>query len=380
MNNFKKVTVILFILTKMNLLLGTDNDFNKIRILIDVPKQFSLTMNGKYDLINSITGERIVTLENKSANFILENGKIKIDNQGLFSGNIEIKNLSNGIVKFDKYNYAGDFVVVAATNKLLLINKLQVEIYLEGVLPNEISPSWNIEAIKAQAVAARTFAYYYKQKNTNLPYDLKSDTLSQVYTGLTGINEIFSEAIDSTQNQVIIFNNKIIAAYFHSACGGHTEDAEKVWERRVPYLKGVPCNYCKAAPYYKWEAEFTENEIIEKFESAGIHFTDIAAILPERVSSSGRWSSIKIIGKPKSIVINGNRFRLILGEEKLRSTKFKIRHLRKKWTIYGEGWGHGVGMCQWGARGMADKGYKYYQILRYYFRGTKIVKISEKFF
>jgi len=377
----KKIGVFIFIVLFLSKSFLYCDDFKKIKILIADSPEILLTFNGKFKIYNEFTKKEIATIiDTKPILFSIKNKKIKIENYGLFSGAIYIENLSDGNIKFNTYKYGGNFYLALSTNRIFLINEISIEEYLKGVLPNEISPRWNIEAIKAQAVAARTFAYFYRLKNSGQLYHLKANILSQVYTGKIGENSNFNKGIKETENEVLIYKGKLIAAYFHSVCGGHTENAEKVWGKKLPYLRGVPCSYCRGAPYYKWEVSFTEEELIKKLSKAGYKFTHISAILPEKISSSGRWVLVKIIGKPTSIVIKGNRFRLILGAEKLRSTKFRIRRYRRKWVISGRGWGHGVGLCQWGAKKMAELGYKYYQILRYYFRGTKIVKISSKYF
>lgn len=377
----KKIGIFSFILLFLFKSLSYCNDFEKIKILISASPEILLTFNGKFKIYNEFTREEIVTIMGtKPLLFSIKDRKIKIGDYNLFYSAIYIENLSDGNIKFNSHKYNGNFYLVFNTNSIFLINEITIEEYLKGVLPNEISPSWNIEAIKAQAVAARTFAYFYRLKNTGQLYHLKADVLSQVYTGKTGENSNFNRGIKETEDEVLVYKERLIAAYFHSVCGGHTENAEKVWGKSLPYLRGVPCSYCREAPYYKWEVSFTDEELIKKLTKSGYRFTRISAILPEKISSSGRWVLVKIIGRPKPIVINGNRFRLILGAEKLRSTKFRIRRYRGKWVIKGRGWGHGVGLCQWGAKKMAEIGYKYYQILRYYFRGTRLVKISPKYF
>ncbi len=378
LKQYKIYGALIFILFINSIPIYSKN-FSKVKILIASAQKISLILKGKFKLLNGFTEQKIIENNNIHLIFLIKENKIKIENYGIFSGTIYIKNLSNGIVSFNNYIYSGDFYITLLTNRLFLINEISVEEYLKGVLPNEISPNWNIEAIKAQAVAARTFAYFYKLKNLNQLYHLNATILSQVYTGKTGEKAIFNKAIQETQDEVLVFNNRLIAAYFHSVCGGHTEDAEKVWGRKLPYLRGVPCNYCRNAKHYRWQAIFTDKEIISKLNKSGFNITHISRIVPGKISSSGRWVSVRIIGKPHSITVQGNMFRLILGAEKLRSTKFRISHYKDKWIVKGKGWGHGVGMCQWGAKGMADRGYKYYQILRYYFRGTKLVKISEKY-
>jgi len=342
-------------------------DYKEIRVLICESNQIELKFNGKFKI-----GDKEV--ENKRIVFRIENNMIKWDNYSA-PDKIFIKN-EGGILCLGNYLYNGNFYITISTNRLLLIEETGIENYLKGVLPNEISAKWHIEAIKAQAVAARSFAYYFKTKNIKNLFDLKKDTFSQVYTGITLTNEIFNKAIKDTEDEVIVYENEIIYTPFHSACGGGTEDSKNVWGTSLPYLRYVPCNYCSLSPYYEWSATFTEKDLIEKFYNYNIK--KINRIIGEGRSISGRWREIKIIADNGEIVLNSNKFRLILGSDKIRSTRFIIINERGRWTFKGRGWGHGVGLCQWGAKSMAEKGYKYEHILRYYFRGTKIVKISER--
>ncbi|MBN1897972.1 MAG: SpoIID/LytB domain-containing protein [Spirochaetes bacterium] len=372
------IPFLIFICLTLSLFSDDGTDYNRVRVLVFKAEKIDLKLEGDFQLINLLTKQMIAPIRNDRVSFHLKEGKIKIENVGLFSGMIQIKNIK-GIIHNGKYAYTGDFYIVSKTNTLLAINDIDVEEYLKGVLPNEISPKWNQEAIKAQAVAARTFAYFYKLKNADQPYHLSANTLSQVYSGQAGQIETFAKAIKETEGEILVLDNKLIAAYFHSVCGGHTESAEKVWGRKVDYLTGVPCNYCRQAKYYRWEVSYTEEEVIRKLKKSGFDLSGISDIRGAQRSSSGRWISLKIRGKPKDIMMNGNTFRLILGAEKLRSTKFVIRRVRDGFKFMGRGWGHGVGMCQWGARGMAERGYKYYQILRYYFRRTKLVKIHPRY-
>ena len=261
-------------------------------------------------------------------------------------------------------------------DQLYFINYIDVEEYIKGVLPNEISSKWHVEVLRAQAVAARTFAYYFIEKNTNELYDLTDTTFSQVYKGSMNENINFNKAIEKTKGQVLVYKDKLVQAFFHSACGGHTESAEKVWGRRLSYLKGIPCNYCSDSPYYQWKAVFTEKEILEKLKNNNYKLESIRAIHPDKKSSSGRWIKVKIIGRRNTVTLTGNQFRIMLGIKKLRSTKFTIQRQGKKFIIKGKGWGHGVGLCQWGAKKMAEKGRKYYHILRYYYRGTRLKSIT----
>ncbi len=339
----------------------------------------SVKLEAGYTLINLPANSEIKKIEkNTKLNFLVSGNKIKIEDIGVFTGPVLIerkkKDLSFGL---GRYRYKGDLLIRNKNGFLWYVNILDVEDYLRGVLPNEISPKWNTEVIKAQAIAARSFAYYIINKQKNNFYDLTANTFSQVYKGYVNQNNVFNEVIKSTKNLVMVYRNQVIESFFHAACGGHTEDAKNVWGKALPYLRGIPCGYCRNSPYYKWKSVFSKTALIGLLNKAGFHFTDIRAIIPARRSISGRWMKVRVIGRPKNRVIQGNKFRIILGIKKLKSTKFRVHRKRDLFEFLGNGWGHGVGMCQWGAKAMAEKGYKYYQILRYYYRGIRIVDINK---
>lgn len=351
----KSIIIILCLLS--GFLSGISLAGEQIRILLIKPAEeiylqdeFSIYADQK--LIKKVSDQSITVESLRSYNTVL------------------LKN-SNGLFKIGHYKYRGDLKIIFK-DKLYLINYLDIEEYIKGVLPNEISPQWPIEVIKAQAVAARSFAQHCVEKNRANDYDLTDTTFSQVYKGIINEDEVFNKAIKETEGEVLVYGNEIIQAFFHSACGGHTENAEKVWGKSLGYLRGTPCNYCRTSPHYEWEAEFSEQELLNILNQKGYSLQGIKAIIPEKMSSSGRWIKAKIIGTRKSVIIKGNDFRMMLGIKKLKSTKFRILRSGRSFVIKGKGWGHGVGLCQWGAKELAERGSKYYQILQYYYRGATL--------
>jgi len=372
---FKKIFFIVICFLSYLYIFAFSSEKNKreiIRVLI-FSSQNRVYFNGIFEFY--VGNKRVKILKNDWINIKITFKKYK---NSKIKRNLYFKNLTNGFFKLGKNKYAGNLKVLITNNQIYYINYIKVEKYIKGVLPYEISSKWPMEVIKAQAVAARTFAYYAIVHNAKNFYDLTDTTYSQVYKGIIPTAKIFTKAIEETKDEVLVYKHELIQAFFHSVCGGHTESAKNVWGKNLPYLKGVPCGYCRDAPYYRWKCEFTEKEILNKLRKHKIFLRKIKYIKPAYVSSSGRWNKIKIVGD-KSIILTGNRFRIILGIKKLRSTKIRIRKIRNKFVIYGHGWGHGVGLCQWGAKRMAEKGKKYYQILRYYYRGVCLRKISSLF-
>jgi stage II sporulation protein D len=239
--------------------------------------------------------------------------------------------------------------------------------------------SWNDEALKAQAVASRTYSYYHLLKNRNKNiFDLDATTNFQVYKGISTESSSTTQAVTETSGIIMIYNYEPIVAYFHSTSGGKTSDDRDVWPGSdLPYLESVECKYSENSPHYHWTAELSVDEIgnalIPKFKRIG----KIQKISFKK--NNDRVVEVTIIHSNGSIKMNGNEFRLLLPSGKLKSTYFSARQDKKILHISGRGWGHGVGMCQWGAKGRGEKGIKYDKILSHYYKDIQFKKITNNY-
>jgi stage II sporulation protein D len=257
--------------------------------------------------------------------------------------------------------------------KLALVNILDIEDYLRGTMKTEISPLWPMPALKAQAVVARSYALYRRRvvrTKTDRPYDLTSDILSQVYVGVSGEHERSNQAIRETMGEVLTDKEgNILEALYHACCGGFTEAAEEVWGG-ASELKSVQCPFCTDSPYYNWQAKISIPDFVKIwFGRSGI-FSRVS-LEPVRVSSTGRWRDIRIRYGNQSKIVRGADFRQKIGPDLIRSTRFKVRVGERQLSFSGNGWGHGAGLCQWGARGM--KGVSYKEILLFYYPSSQSV-------
>jgi stage II sporulation protein D len=282
---------------------------------------------------------------------------------------------TTGSLTINNTQYRGMIEVRSALGTLIAINIVKMEDYLSSVVPSEVSTSWDSEALKAQAVAARTYAYYnILHKNTEL-FDLDATTNFQVYKGVTSENEHTTEAVKTTSGEIMTYENQPIVAFFHSTCGGTTADNTTVWNgESLPYLVGRTCPYCKASPYYRWE----EN----------IPISEISSYIAERYEGIGKIKGLSFNRKNGRVVeavvrhdggmmkISGNDFRMAMPEKRLKSMYFESKKIGKSIEFEGKGWGHGVGMCQYGSKGMAEKGKSYKDILSYYFKNIEFNKIN----
>ena len=261
---------------------------------------------------------------------------------------------------------------------LTVVNEIDVEDYLQGVLPGEMNPVWSEEALKAQAVISRTYAIFKNIENKDQPFTLSSDVESQVYQGKTVERLTTNRAVQKTRGEILTYHGKIFPAFFHSTCGGRTTRADYQWKIEPhPSLKGVECNFCQGSKFYRWKAEFSAAEIRNLLAKKGFAVPDVRSIDLQEADASGRprFFSVKYPGG--SLKIPAHKFRLALGPERLRSTKVEIHQTGNQFVIEGRGWGHGVGLCQWGAKRLAELGYRYQDILRYYYPESEIRNIDE---
>jgi stage II sporulation protein D len=263
-------------------------------------------------------------------------------------------------------------------SKLMVINRITLEEYLYGVLYNEISHRWTMESIKAQAIAARTFALYQARQNKLQDYDLTNDIYSQVYSGAASERWTTTKAVKLTAGKVLTFNGNIFSTYYHATCGGHTEDASNLWNVNLPCLKGVVCSYCKESPHYKWNKQIPLKELEKKLGDNGYKLGSVKKVSVLSRNDSGRVDKLEIRDDADvSCVMTGKDFRQMIGPNDIRSTNFEPAVGQGKLNINGIGWGHGVGMCQWGAKGQSDKGKKCEEILEFYYPGTEITTIDK---
>jgi stage II sporulation protein D len=288
------------------------------------------------------------------------------------SKSLQITPLSGGHIFVNKRAYRGKINLIVQEGRLLVVNELGLEDYLRGVVSYEVAHYWPLEALKAQAIIARTYALYQKQFTKNKYFDLTSDVYSQVYGGKTGERWRTNRAVDLTRAKVLTFQGNLFPTYYHATCAGKTEDASELWKIDLASLKGVVCGFCADSPHFRWQAKVALWQMKDKLVKKGFAIDDISGIEITRLSASGRVSALKIQGENAGIEITAKDFRQALGPDVIRSLNFTIRIISGIAYIDGLGWGHGVGLCQWGMYQMARNGYKHAQILECYFPRSKL--------
>ncbi len=305
-------------------------------------------------------------------------GGIEIRNH-LFSNLVRIFS-KKGFIRVNGREYRDSIIISQNSGKLDVINEIGLEGYLFGVLPKEVSPKWNMEALKAQAVVSRTYILRNLGRFKSEGYDLSASELSQVYGGKSCEKGTTTEAVLKTSGEVLVYRGKLASVYFHADAAGHTENPKFVWgtENTPAYLRGVREKYRRNSPYSKWQAQISYGEIVSALRKKGYDIDKVHKISKKGRTPSGRAKFIVVYSNRGKIKIPSNKFRMFMGSRKIKSTKIrKISNRRGFAIFYGQGWGHGVGFSQWGAKDLAERGWNYRKILRFYFPGTKIAEFRD---
>jgi stage II sporulation protein D len=261
-----------------------------------------------------------------------------------------------------------------ASGRLTVINELDLEEYLYGVVRSEMDPRWPPEALRAQAVAARSLAVYSAGRYAAEGYDVRATTDSQVYGGVPAEDPRTTAAVDATRGQVILYNGRAVFAAFHADSGGATENSEFVWGGVIPHLRGVQDPHSRDAPNHQWTLRLDFGTIEAALQRAGRPVTGLQRVEIVATSPSARVMTLRLVTATGTVDVRGTDFRTAIGVATVRSTLFTLRPLPGEAAVelHGRGFGHGVGMSQWGARGQALAGRDYTEILRFYYTGVSI--------
>ncbi|MFC1512774.1 SpoIID/LytB domain-containing protein, partial [bacterium] len=222
--------------------------------------------------------------------------------------------------------------------------------------------------------SARTFSLHNLGRHKESGFDLCDDVHCQVYGGLDAEALKSNKAVDMTAGEVLVYKNKLAEVFYHSTCGGYTANVLNVWNgsRRIDYLSGRRCGFCKNSSHYNWDIFLSFKELEKMFTKKGYSVKPIQKAKISSFTRSGRVKKIVFMYKGGTLSLKGTEFRALAGYFKLKSTMFKIYNKKDGIKIIGHGFGHGVGLCQTGAKTMAGKRYSYKSILEYYYPGTEI--------
>ena len=449
---FLGICIFLLLISANNILSAEKQPILRVGIFLN-QTEVIISADGAFKIYNLKSNSLVSEECNKTVKLYPHDKGIEILEKGVYSGPIKIIPVGNAkiIVMFNgqKYRYRGNIEVGInkENRKLNVINIIGIEKYLYGVLKKEVSPRWPKEALRAQAVAARTFAIFNVNKYIDKGYNISASTDSQAYGGVNHEDPLTNKAVDETRGVIITFEGKPINAVYHSDSGGYTEDSENVWGSFLSYLRSVESKFEEkvSPPHHTWSYSTKEKDLAEKLQKQGYEINSVVSIEQVKKSKTGRTSELNFTtGYLKVISMKTNDFRRLIGTDLIRSTLFNIETIgkesnitedaedkkeikekeeqtesikeileqKKDWTIKellelmkknkeergkekeeqvpkveivksnipltfifsGSGNGHGVGMSQWGAYGMALEGYRYQDILKYYYQGINITK------
>jgi SpoIID/LytB domain protein len=251
--------------------------------------------------------------------------------------------------------YRGSLEVKWRAAGLIVINTLNLEAYLYGVVPKETPAQWEMAALRAQAIVARTYALYKRTRQANRDYDVAAQYIrDQHYDGYSAEHARTTQAVNETQGVVLTCHGELVPAYYHAESAGYTENSEDVWSSPHPCLRAVKTEMHPASPFLQWSASISLNDLRAALVKQGHAVGAIRRLEPIERTETGRIMRLKISHKAGETIIRGTDFRALLGPEVIRSTRFAVQIRDGRAMFNGQGWGHGVGLCQWCSQGMAQ--------------------------
>ncbi len=307
---------------------------------------------------------------------IVPSGSGLLINQQSFSESAIRIGSSRGDIRINGQTFGGVLDITNKRGLLQVVETLDLEDYLQGVVPLELDSKWHPEVLRVQAIVARTYALYQKRQNHGKDYDLVATTNDQLYGGKGVEDARAAEAVRATRGLVLTYAGQLIDAVYHSTSAGPTEDAREVWGMDLPYLRGVDCPFDAQSPWYQWDRAVDLVTLEGNLQRKGFSIGTIATVTPYRLSQAGRATRVRILHSEGELILRGEEFRRILGYTVLPSSHFKIDAIGQQIHFTGMGSGHGVGLCQWGAKELAERGYSYERILTYYYPGVQVQDVA----
>ncbi|MBE0477813.1 SpoIID/LytB domain-containing protein [Candidatus Aerophobetes bacterium] len=293
-------------------------------------------------------------------------------NGKIWGENIWIEPTSGSLCKLNERRYRGAFIITQRDKSILeVINRVSLEEYLYGLIKMEISPGWPLATLLAQAIAARTYALR-KLWEEDL---VMSDSIQhQVYGGVEAEDPRGTIAVDLTRGEILTYEGKPINALYHASSGGYLTSSKEVWGEDFPYLQAKKDPFSIISPYQDWTLKLSGSDLEKMLQVAGFSIKKIKALTIIEKDASRRVKLLLISSEGKTSYISGRKLREIIGFNLLRSTFFEVENKKDEFIFRGHGWGHGVGMSQWGAATMGKMGYSVEEILQFYYPGCDIYR------
>lgn len=352
------------------------------------------------------SGVRLVGASDKTSEWEFRCGKGTIYARPLSGSGKPLKIASpalvqskTGFAQISNRPYREKLRIHAIGSSCDVVNELDLEKYLDGLVNAEFSASWSQEAIAAQVVAARTYAFHEMQHAKGRHYDLESTTRDQVYDGPAREDFRASRTIERTRGVVLVTGKEPIKAFYHSTCGGKTELPQHVWGKPFSgFTRTVRCPFCISSPAYHWDLDLNSGDVAKtirkgvegdgrarlawltrwpKSWKAILDKEQLADVRISKKDSEGRVREVLTLwGHPSvPLPIPAIRFRNWFGAAQFRSTSFIVGKKLSGWKFEGQGNGHGVGLCQYGAKAMGERGFQMADILKFYYPDANLKKL-----
>lgn len=306
----------------------------------------------------------------------LKNGLIYLDGKLFKKSALQIEATNNANLIFNNKEYQGSFLIIKDGEKFLLINKVELENYIYSVLRTESWPGWPLEINKAFAIASRSYviAKLLETKKIKSLYHVKNTNLHQTYQGTHKIERL-RQAVEETKGILLAHNNKPILAMFDSCCGGIIPAKMKgVDFKNCPYLaRAHECDHCKTCKLYSWKIEYTKKDFEDILRKELPKIKNCKKITVHK-DDAGIVQRVNIYDISRHYYLSGKKFYSLFSS--IKSFAFDISQELNKVILKGNGFGHHLGICQWGAKKMIDDGWNFKQVLQFYYPGTNFIKIK----
>lgn len=319
-----------------------------------------------------------------AADLVVEGGGsgLSLGGTSFRPGPLRVAPKKPGTLVVDGVAYRGDLVADALPGgRLVVLNRVNLEEYTAGVLGCEMPVAYPDAALRAQAVASRTYGLHAVRSRAREPWDVMDDQSSQVYQGLLKEDDRTRRATIDTLGVVLTYGERVLKTYFHSTCGGETTSAAWVFgDAEVPPLAGGPCGFCESSKYYRWRHEVAREELRERLAKEGpplaVAGAQVTRVEVRERGPGGYAGRVDVVHPGGLLAVQATKLRWVLGTSAVRSTRFEIEEAAGgRIAFVGRGWGHGVGMCQVGAGGMARAGHDTAAILRRYYPAAELRRI-----
>ena len=341
-----------------------------VRVLLGGPQK-GLSVTGESIRAWSFAGA-LVASGKGAVSLSVRGEKIGWGGEKTLSSPIDIDSPSG--LRFGGKELVGRIRVSAQKGQLLAVAVVPLEEYVKAVVSREAPPSFQPEALSALAVAVRTYALLAMEKPREPTHDVVAGVEDQIFEGMEMVGEVFRRAAESTRGEVLAYRGVLARTVFHSTCGGRTENAKDAWGTDVPYLRSLACDDCLDSPMRRWDYRMTAKEGKRVALLLGIRAEETLRLDFVEWSSTGRASRVRLSSGRVSRDVAAAVFRREAGYSRVKSLKMSILPVGDGWVFGGQGYGHGVGMCQWGANGMAKNGKTYREILARYYPGTTLAR------